>query len=66
MLSNETKMRRQVSVRVRGNKFEVIVISLFAINLLLFSNQAMAYERYKNNAEDPGSNCSACHGCPSS
>jgi hypothetical protein len=62
MLSNETKMCQRVCVGVRWSKFEVIAISLFAINLLLFSDQAMAYERYKNDLKQPGSNCSACHG----
>ncbi|MDH3751634.1 MAG: hypothetical protein OEU40_13650, partial [Gammaproteobacteria bacterium] len=32
------------------------------IGLAAWSTEASAYERYKNVAEDPGSNCSACHG----
>ena len=63
MLSNENQKRGRISVCVRWIRFEVLVISLVTINvILLMSEQAIAYSRYKNDAEDPGSNCSACHG----
>jgi hypothetical protein len=62
MLSKKTKIRRRVSARVRWNTFEILAISLLMINVILFSSPAKAYQRYKNDAEQTGSNCSECHG----
>ena len=35
-----------------------MILTLF----FLTCGSSPAYQRYKNNGEDPGSNCSACHG----
>jgi len=61
-LSKLNKKRRRISICLRWIKFEVLVISFVTISVMLLSDRAIAYPRYKNDAETSGSNCSACHG----
>lgn len=51
-----------VRIGLRWGMFGVTAISLVTISVMLLSDPAMAYYRYKNDAAQDGSQCSACHG----
>lgn len=51
------KIQRLVTTSLR-----TFLAGAMLLIILIASNSGFAYERYKNDAEDDGSNCSACHG----
>ncbi len=56
-MKNRQKDQRQIT-----NPLWTIRAGVVLLIIVLAGHSSFAYERYKNDAEDDGSNCSLCHG----